>query len=70
MEKVGLRELRKKENLTLERLSELSGVSAMYISELERGIKKNPSAQILKNLADILGVKMDRLLAELESKSA
>lgn len=67
---MGLRELRKKENLTLERLSELSGVSAMYISELERGIKKNPSAQILKNLADILGVKMDRLLAELESKSA
>ena len=67
---MGLRELWKKENLTLERLSELSGVSAMYISELERGIKKNPSAQILKNLADILGVKMDRLLAELESKSA
>lgn len=59
---MNLRELRLARGYTLHQLSELSGVSLMYISELERGTKKNPSAQVLVNLAKSLDVPITTLL--------
>lgn len=44
-----------------ERLSEMSGISARHISELERG-KANPSYQVLRQVADSLNVPLSALL--------
>ena len=40
-------------------MAEFIGVSANYISELERGIKKNPSMQVIAGMADVLRYPVD-----------
>ena len=57
-----IRELRRKRNLTQEKLAELADLSVPYISHLERGTKK-PSLAVLVRLADSLDVTVDRLLS-------
>ena len=47
---------------TLRDLSMESGVSIAYISDLERGILKNPSLSTLSKIARALGVSVDYLL--------
>ena len=47
-----IRELRRKRNLTQEKLAELADLSVPYISHLERGTKK-PSLAVLVRLADV-----------------
>ncbi len=54
-------ELRSSRRLSQERLSEMSGISARHISELERG-KANPSYQVLRQVADSLNVPLSALL--------
>lgn len=56
-----LRELRKEKGLTLTQLSEISGVSHPYISQIEND-KFKPSPDILKKLAGPLGVPYTELL--------
>jgi transcriptional regulator with XRE-family HTH domain len=53
-------EQRKKQNMTIRKLAELSGVSTGYISEVERGEKK-PTIEVLCKLAVALGVKPEEL---------
>lgn len=59
-----LRSLRKDANLTMRKLDALSGVSHSYISQLERGERGIPSPDILKKLADPLGVQYGELMHE------
>ena len=47
--------LRKRKRLSINELSESSGVSAPYIRQLESGLRKNPSGEVLKRLASALG---------------
>jgi len=47
--------------LTLDKLSKSSGVSKIYITELERGIKKQPSTEILNKFANTFNVSLDFL---------
>ena len=54
-----LRQLRK---MSQERLSELTGISAHHIEELEREKSNNPTYQLLSKLADALGVTVLMLL--------
>lgn len=51
-------ELRRLRKMSQERLSELAGISAHHIGELERGKSKNPTYQVLSKLADALGVSV------------
>ncbi|WP_216831006.1 helix-turn-helix domain-containing protein [Alkalihalobacterium elongatum] len=46
-----LKERRIKKGLSIRKLSEMTNVSAMYISELERGKRNRPSPEILSRLA-------------------
>ena len=58
-----LREIRKRNGLSQERLSELSHVDRVSISRYETG-KKKPSVDNLKRLAVALDVTTDELLWE------
>lgn len=58
-----LREIRKRNGLSQERLSELSHVDRVSISRYETG-KKKPSVDNLKRLAVALDVTTDELLGE------
>ena len=54
--------IRKEKGLTQEQLSELSGLSQQYISDLERG-KRNPTIVTIYELAQALGVGHLELLS-------
>lgn len=47
------RALRVCAGLSVKELSEMTGVSEIYLSELERGIKWNPSQSVLEKLARV-----------------
>lgn len=55
-----LRFLRLNKDLSQEKFSELSGLDRTYISGLERGLR-NPSYLILKRIAKILDVDINRI---------
>ena len=55
-----IREQRSSNRLSLRRLSELSGISNPYLSQIERGLRK-PSAEILQQLARALAIQAETL---------
>lgn len=55
MYKNNLREIRKSKGITMEKLSEISGVSMGYICHLEKGSRENPSKEIMEKIAAALG---------------
>lgn len=59
-----VRELRKSNNLTMRELAEKSGTASSYISDLENGKIKKPSADKLLKIAKALGVAMGDLMGE------
>jgi transcriptional regulator with XRE-family HTH domain len=61
-----VRELRVSKNLTQEELAEKCDTSAVYISEIERGIK-NPSVNTLMVISSALDIKLSNLIIDLES---
>ena len=58
-----LKQIRKQKKVSLKMLEEISGVSNGYISELENGIKKNPTYETLKKLSKALEVKVEDLIS-------
>ena len=56
-----LKELRLNKGKSLQEVAEAVGVSKPHIWELERGSSKNPSLELVKNLANYFGVKIDYL---------
>lgn len=57
-----LRELRKSRRLTLRQLALYSGVSQSYLSQIERGRRGRPSAEVATRLAGVLKVPVTDLL--------
>lgn len=55
-----IREQRNRNRLSLRNLSELSGISNPYLSQIERGLRK-PSAEILQQIARSLRVSAETL---------
>ena len=55
-----LREQRQSARLSLRQLADLAGISNLYLSQIERGLKK-PSAEILQQLAKGLQVSAESL---------
>ena len=65
---IKLRTIRKNNKLTLKQLGELVGLSEQAIGQYERG-DRNPSIDILNKIAAALGVTVNDLLEESESKN-
>ena len=61
-----VKELREGKNLTQEQLAELCDTSAVYISEIERGVK-NPTIQAMMVIANALGIELSQLIKALEN---
>ena len=59
-----LRELRKKNGLTIEKLAEAASLSKSYLWELENRDSQRPSAEKLSALASVLGVTSDYFLED------
>lgn len=56
-----LKEIRKSENLTQEKLAELASIDRSYISDVERGVK-NISLEKIGKLAEALDMQIWELL--------
>ena len=55
--RTNIKNFRESKNLTQEKLSELAGISADYLSEIERG-KKIPSIKRLIQIAEALDIEI------------
>ncbi len=51
MYKNNMRNIRNNKDMTLERLSELTGISVGYLCHLEKGTRSNPSMQVMELIA-------------------
>ncbi len=60
-----VRELRKSNNLTLKNLSERTGLSVSYLSDIERG-KTDPSLNTIEALSHALDISIQFLLSGVE----
>lgn len=58
-----IREQRSSARLTLRRLSDLSGISNPYLSQIERGLRR-PSAEILQQIARALRISAETLYVQ------
>jgi transcriptional regulator with XRE-family HTH domain len=58
-----IREQRKKANLSLRQLAELTSLSNPYLSQVERGLHQ-PSVRVLKAISDALNLSAETLLAQ------
>lgn len=57
-----INEIRKRKGLSLSELSEKSGISKSYLSNIERDIHKNPSIHIIEKISNVLNVDLNVLL--------
>ncbi|RXT02876.1 helix-turn-helix domain-containing protein [Ammoniphilus sp. CFH 90114] len=57
-----LRESRLQQKLSIRKLERLSGVSNAYISQIENGNRGIPSPEILRKIAEPLGLSYEELL--------
>ncbi len=55
-----VKEIRKEQHLTLEKLSKRSGVSTTHINDIEKG-EKGPSLEIMVKLAKALNTSIELL---------
>src|ERR1700694_3306721 len=55
-----IRDERRRDRLSLRKLSELAGISNPYLSQIERGLRK-PSAEILQSIARGLRISAETL---------
>lgn len=62
-----LTKLREAKGWSQQKLSDTSGVSQAYISELELG-RKNPTIKILLKLSQALEVPINKLIAETQKE--
>ena len=64
MYKNQMRRIRISKNMTLEKLSEITGISSGYLCHLEKGSRKNPSMHVMELIANGLGVTLAELFYE------
>ena len=53
---------RENKGLSQTEVAKRSGVTRFYVSQLESGLRKNPSLPVLKRIAKALGVTVTELL--------
>jgi transcriptional regulator with XRE-family HTH domain len=57
-----LKEICEEKGITLKELSDKSGLSLVYLYELDRGDKQNPSLRTVNKIAKVLKVDISQLL--------
>ncbi len=57
-----LKTLRNEQGMTQDEVARRANVTKPYVSQLETGVRKNPSLPVLKRLAKALGVPVTALL--------
>src|SRR5688572_9549489 len=57
-----IRTLRERKDLTQDALARRAKITKPYLSQLETGIRKNPSLPVLQRIAKVLGVSHQQLL--------
>lgn len=65
-----IRMKRKEKKLTLAQLSEITGISRSYLTQLEGGTKQNPSPENIRLLAESLGIDRQSLELAVEAESS
>ena len=65
---ITMAQLRNKNNLSQEGLSELAEIHRTYLSEVEGG-KRNPTLTVLKRIVDALGLSMSEFFRIVEENS-
>lgn len=63
-----IKELRKAKKMSITELAEKAGVAKSYLSSIERGIQVNPSIQFIEKISIVLGVSINELIRENQSK--
>lgn len=58
-----IRDIRKEQRISINKLSKLTGISLGYLSDLENDKAQNPSLDKLKLIANALNVPVDELLS-------
>ena len=58
-----IQQLRESKGMTQRDLAAKANVTQGYVAQLEMGVKKNPSLEILKRIAKALGVPVTELLS-------
>lgn len=58
-----IKSFRELKNYKLSQLAKECGISAGYLSDIEKNIKKNPSLDVLNKIAEVLGVSLNDLLS-------
>lgn len=56
-----IKELRLKSNMSISALATKAGISKGYISDIEKGVKGNPSIDVLEKIANALNVNVSEL---------
>lgn len=64
-----IRLIRERQHISLVKLASDSKITAAYLSELENGVKNNPSFNVLSKLASALGISVAELLDEPKTKA-
>ncbi len=59
-----IRKIRQEKGMTIQQLSELSKISTVYIYHLENGTRKNPSYEVMKDIAKGLGRSIEEVFLE------
>jgi len=59
-----LKDYRKAAGLTLREVQDITGISNAYLSQLETGKIRRPSANVLYKLAKVYGINLENLLIE------
>ncbi|WP_409270389.1 helix-turn-helix domain-containing protein [Neobacillus sp. SCS-31] len=59
-----IKELRVQKGYSICELARLANVSKSYLSQIERGLHKNPSIQVLSKVGKTLGTSVEGLLKE------
>ncbi|MFP5112721.1 helix-turn-helix domain-containing protein [Bacillaceae bacterium C204] len=65
---IKLNKLRKEKGYSINKLSELTGISKSYLSLLEREVQNNPSIDIIEKIAKALEVDINYLIRSTEYK--
>lgn len=56
-----IKNIREKKNITIYRLSKITGINRSYLTQLENNKKFNPSLEVMYKIANALDVKIDDL---------
>ena len=57
-----IKKIRKKKNLTQDKLARLADIPYTSITKIETGVIKNPSIQTAAKIARALGISLDELI--------